>query len=768
LRWTKRPRSPFRVLGTALSWLAVLCAIWSPCGCATSEKKLVYIGKPGPADYRETVLNIEDPDDPATVDPVWVVSKPRTAAERSQDEIWDLSLMEVIHLALTNNRVARTRNEFQSPGNPILQNPEGVSSNLDPAIRETGFLFGNRGVESALSAFDPLLQGNVTFGNSAVVQNNPVLSGGIPAGHVLLQDTAQAQVGITKNMAYGAIVGVSQTWNYTDSNQPFQLFPSLYTGNILFNYTQNLWAGGGTEFNRIAGPLGNNIQGVSGLNQGVIISRINTDITLADFQTQVRNMVHDVEELYWDLYLAYQNYDALVTSRDTALKIWRSINAKAGAGLTGGGRSEEAQARENYYEARGRAEAALEGPPGRGGEQGIYGIELQLRRICGLPANDGRIIRPSDDPVLAHCTNNWEMCLATALTKREELRKQRWIIRNVELQLRAAKNLANPQLNFVSSYQINGFGKRLFGDNGAPGTPGEFLQNYNRNLFSADQTQWQVGLQFSMPIGLRNAHTTVRNTELRLMKSQAVLDAQEMEVGHELHAAFQSIEYWYKNTETNYNRRQAAYDNLQAVRSEFDVDRKSLDLLLQAQNRMTVADIAFYRSLIEYNKALSDLQLRMGTLLDYNNIHLAEREWVPEAKPDALRRAWARRYAVDALPIDPVHAEPEEFPIRQEGVQPTFAPPPTVEPPVYIAPPAAPPIPEAPQPAPQAARPTSPAARPTPDSQASTTKIKLPRSLPRTDRLPEPQEDPDLAEDLDFADDAPCAGDRRNWGSTKP
>jgi outer membrane protein TolC len=252
------------------------------------------------------------------------------------------------------------------------------------------------------------------------------------------------------------------------------------------------------------------------------------------------------------------------------------------------------------------------------------------------------------------------------MTKREELRKQRWIIKNIDLQLRAARNLANPQLNFVSSYQINGFGKRLFGDDGPPGSAGEFLQNYNRTLFGANQTQWNVGLQFSMPLGFRNAHATVRNTELRLMKAHAVLDAQEMDVGHEVAAAFQAVEYWYHNTETNYNRRQAAFDNLQAVRAEFDVDRKPLDLLLQAQNRMTIAEIAFFRSLVNYNKSILELQLRQGTLLDYNSIHLAERAWTPDAKVDAKQRAWARRYAIDAVGFDPVRQEPEPFSTRRD------------------------------------------------------------------------------------------------------
>jgi outer membrane protein TolC len=308
--------------------------------------------------------------------------------------------------------------------------------------------------------------------------------------------------------------------------------------------------------------------------------------------------------------------------------------------------------------------------------------------MCGLPANDGRIIRPADEPSLARVVYNWDMCLATAFARREELRKLRWNIKSVELQLRAAENLARPQLNLVSSYQLNGFGKRLFGDDGPPGTAGAQLQNYNRTLFSADQTGWNLGVQFSMPIGLRNALATVRNTELRLMKAHAVLDAAEIDVGHEVGSAFQQVDYWYVNTQTNYNRREAAALNLAAVKVEFDVERKPLDLYLQAQNRMTIADIAFYRSLVEYTKAQAELQTRQGTLLEFNNIHLAEREWLPDARVDAARRAWARRFACRKPEFDCVHDEPEAFSTRS----PTLPPPGAVadEAPVPLLPPAPP------------------------------------------------------------------------------
>ncbi|MCY2968629.1 MAG: TolC family protein [Planctomycetota bacterium] len=653
--------------GVFLVACGLICA--AVAGCAHSEKRLSYFGTPDYEEEVNTELKIEEPD---TVnipsDAAVGTVTPRTIGDRTHDGVWDLTLSEAIQLALENNKVARTRNEFLSPGNPILQNGEGVASVYDPAIRESGVLFGTRGVEAALSSFDPVFNSSISMGNSEAIQNNPITSGGIQAGRTLTQQTSQFAAGFTKNMAYGAQVGVTQNWNYTESNQLLQLFPSVFTGNLQFSYQQPLWAGAGTEFTRIAGPVNPNVQAIAGVNQGVVIARINTDISLADFEFQVRNMVFDVETLYWDLYQAYRNYDSLAQARDAALSTWRSVSAKSKSGLIGGGRSEEAQAREQYYEARSRAETALGGPAGRGGESGIYGLELQLRRICGLPSNDGRIIRPIDEPGMSPIEHDWHTCLATAFARRSELRKQRWTIKSVELQLKAAKSVANPQLNLVSSYQLNGFGNNLFGPNGPPGSDGAQLQSAYRTQFQGDQTAWNVGLQFSAPLGLRSALSQVRNQELRVIKAQAVLAAQELEVSHELAGAFQAIDYWYQNAETNYNRREAAMENLEAVQADYDLDRKSLDLLLQAQNRLAIAEVAFYRSVTEYSKALCELQFRKGTLLEYNNVYLAEGAWSTEAQRDVMRKEWARSFSFDAPRLDPVHDEPEPF-AREVGYE---------------------------------------------------------------------------------------------------
>jgi outer membrane protein TolC len=631
-------------------------------GCAGRDRNLTYIGDSEMKSFEGSATRIESPDEvDHPVDPLAGSDRPHTIRGRGHDEIWDLTLVEAIHLALVNNRIAKTRGDFLSQGSAVLNNPDGVTSVYDPAIRESGVLFGTRGVESALAAFDTQWTTNMTWGRSLQIQNNEFLAGGLPEGGVLEQSTAAFSTGLTKNLAYGALVGVSHNWNYLQSNPDFQLFPSAYNGNVLLNYTQPLWAGAGADVNRIAGPIALNVPGVSGVNQGVMVARINTDMSLLDFEAQIRNMVKDVEDVYWDLHLAYRTYDSLVAARNAALATWRMVSAKQRTGIPGGGSAALDEALEAYYDAKGRAEAAYGGPAGRGAssaEPGLLGLELQLRRMLRLPANDHRIIRPVDEPTIADFVPDWHVCLAEALTRREEIRRQKWSIKSTELQLQAARNLANPQFNFVSSYQVNGFGNKLFGPDGPGTSRSDELQSAYRLLAEGGQTAWTLGFQFNMPLGLRNALSQVRNYELRLVKAREVLSAQELEVSHELANAFQSLDHWYQAMSTRYNRLLAAERRLKGVEAEYELGRKEIEFLLQAQTRYAAAEATYFQSVVDYNKSVAEIHFRKGTLLENNNIHLAEGTWTPEAYKDAIRRAWARTFSFDAPFFDPVHTEP--------------------------------------------------------------------------------------------------------------
>jgi len=213
-------------------------------------------------------------------------------------------------------------------------------------------------------------------------------------------------------------------------------------------------------------------------------------------------------------------------------------------------------------------------------------------------------------------------------------------------------------MDFISAYRVNGFGDRLLGENDNDGQTSQGFRSAYESITQNDQTSWDLGFEFTMPIGFRSAKAQVRNIELRLAKARDILSAQELEVSHQLATAFQNLAVQYVTAKDNINRRRAALRRVELNAAEVRAGTKTLDLLLRAQASLADAEVAYYRSLVGYNKAITELQFSTGMLLDHNNVQLAEGDWSPEAYRQALRSAWARTHAIDA-PM--MKTEPEDF-----------------------------------------------------------------------------------------------------------
>lgn len=618
-------------------------------GCVAADEQLKYVGDADLEHYRDTAVQIDYPHVcTPTCEAGAFSEEPRTISDRRRDEIWDVTLAECLHLALSNNRIIRSASSLAPFTGFVSQNPDRAPSVYDPAIQESGVLFGGRGIEAALSDFDTQFTTSMLWGRNELLQNNPFVGGVL--GGTLVQDSGVFNSELAKTFAYGGAFTVSHDWIYSASNAGAQLFPSNYTGNLTTSYRQPLWAGAGAEFTRIAGPLNPNFGAITGVSQGVVIARINNDITVADFQANVRNLLKDVEDRYWELYLQYRLYDTAVSARNSALRTWREAKAKVDVGGTAGfDIADEPQALDQYYEARAATERAL---------NNIYVYEVGLRQLIGLPVNDGRIIRPVDEPVESELVPVWNACLVEALTRRVELRRQKWNIKSLELQLKAARSLTNPQLDFVSSYQVNAFGDRLFGENDADGVTAQGLRSAYETLTQGSQTGWNLGFVFSVPVGFRSAHAQVRNYELRLAKAREVLAVEELDISHELAVAFQNLAANFVAAQSNLNRRLAAERRVDIFEKKREFGEVTADPVLRAQRSLANAETEYFTSLIRYNQSIAELHYRKGTLLESNNVFLAEENWTPAAYYDALRRAWARSHAIDHPRLE---TEPLEF-----------------------------------------------------------------------------------------------------------
>jgi Outer membrane efflux protein len=618
-------RKPLVILLTTL--------LLMPGGCQGFKRDGFQAAAPDGA-YEQMATEIEFPAESlataSNADESLAAPPPWTITSQEPPEYEDISLEEVIRIALCNSRV------LHDLGGAVVRAPGTQRTDWDPAIAETDPQYGT---EAALSAFDAQFSTSLFSEKNDRALNNEFFGGGT---RVLDQDASVFQTQITKRAATGSEFTIRHNIDYDANNAPGNLFPSAWNANVETEIRQPLLQGSGLEFNRIAGP-----STTPGIYNGVLVARTNTDIALADFEVGVRDLVSNLENAYWDLYYGYRDLDTKIAARDSALDTWRKIYALYESGRRGGEAEKEGQAREQYFRFQEEVQNALSGQlidgtrtgngSGGGTFRGVGGVlvaERRLRLLMSLPPSGGKLLRPSDEPILAPVTFDWQQVADDAATRRAELRRQKWVIRRRELELIASKNYLLPRLDAVGLYRWRGFGHDLLDNHG---TLGEFDNAYG-DLTSGNFQEWQLGFELTVPIGFRLAHTAVSNAEMRLARARAILRDQQREVIHESADAIAEMNRAYAVSQTSFNRLVASRQQLGAVQAAYDADKAPLDLLLDAQRRYAEAESGYYRTLAEFVVATKNVHYVKGTLLEYDGVYLAEGGWPAKAYQDAAKR----------------------------------------------------------------------------------------------------------------------------------
>jgi hypothetical protein len=310
--------------------------------------------------YLDRATEVEYPDVyTATLPDVEHSRAPLTLSNPEFQEIWDLTLEDSITIALQNSKVIRNLGGVTPFGfaDALVGRTSGSPTVYDPAIQETapsGTATGaapvNRvtanqagGVESALSDFDALLRVTGSQGGGAIMnRTDRAINRFIPLAQDAFPNVTDRYDGglrtdLVKKSATGARFSVANQTDYNRWNgpgEPGQKIPSTWTTSFEVRWDQPLLRGRGTMINRIP----------------IILARINTDVTLASFESSVRNMVLDVENTYWDLHRAYRNLETAKIGRDAAQVTWKQAYEKELQGTLG--KQEEAQAREQYFNFR--------------------------------------------------------------------------------------------------------------------------------------------------------------------------------------------------------------------------------------------------------------------------------------------------------------------------------------------------------------------------------------------------------------------------------
>lgn len=506
-------------------------------------------------------------------------------------------------------------------GGVILRAPDAMRTTLATQIQETDPRFG---MESALSAFDAQLAATANFNNNNRIYNNNFFAGGAT---LFRQDLNDYQLELSKRTATGSLLSFRGVNNFDSNNAPANTFYSSWNSWVEGELRQPLLQGAGTEFNRIAGP-----GATPGVYNGILIAKANADINAHDFTIALTDFVSNVENAYWDLYLSYRELDARKKAMEQALVIWKEAQTnKNGIGVDA---AAEALARQQYYQLKAEADEALSGRilPGTQvrngatggtlqGGSGVLAAERRLRLLTGLPAADGALIRPADEPPMASVYFDWDSSMQEAMTLRPEIQKQNIAVKKRELELLAARNFVNPRLDAVGRYRFRGFGDDLIGSGNQGGTaPASSLGN----LVNGDTQEWMMGVEFTVPIGYRKAHAAVDHAELMLARERMIMKEQQREIVSNLSGATADAVRAFQGMQNNLNQYLAAneYFNALANQKQNGIE-VAPDRLLDAQRRLVNAEIQFFRSRAEYAVALKNVNYEKGALLVYKDLRLA-------------------------------------------------------------------------------------------------------------------------------------------------
>jgi outer membrane protein TolC len=571
--------------------------------------------------------------DPAALPPAPIppTIPPRTVSDpRPDTEEYQLSLDEAIRIALENARVVR-----------VLSGLSATSSGqtiYDPAIINTT-------IDQQQARFDPNLSQNnrwerlnVPFGTFDPFDPTRVFITSTPTDDYLLQ------FGLNKVNVLGGQWALNTTANPTRVTTPGLPLNPQTPSAVTLSYTQPLLQGGGYAVN--VAPI--------------VIARLDTERSYFQYKDSVQELVRGVAEAYWTLVQARTDVWARKFQVDSSKEQVDREQARFKAQL--GNRSNVAQAEVSYYQFRANLIAA---------EATVLAREGVLRNLLGLPPEDGRRLVPVSAPLEKRIRPDWPALVRLAEQRRPDIVELKLIVEADRQRLLQAENQALPRLDAVAQYRWNGLTGELPNEDHLSTAPGQF-------------PDWQVGINFSVPLGLRAGRAQVRQQRLLIARDEA-------NVQQGVHAAVADLALTVRNLDSAYEQylafkrtREAAYDNVQVQIAQFRTGRDIYLTVLQALNDFGNAVSSEAGALLTYNIALATLERQTGTILETHGLVFAEERFRAAGPIPCHDRAYPEADFFSGMPHRyPSSGEPSEnaFDLRnpasrKEAPTPEQLPPP--------------------------------------------------------------------------------------------
>ena len=497
----------------------------------------------------------------------------------------------------------------------------GVQRNLDIEVSRFDVKRAEYDLFAAEGAYDPLVGGDVAF-RSITEPVTSVFGGGGQSGSRTFKD-------FTANINYdqlfkhgGRISGDFGSVRQTTSATFATIYPT-YQPSLGVTFTQ---------------PVMRNLE-FDATRRQIELAKRQLDLTDAQLRQRVIDTISAVQNAYWDLVYSIRNEqirrESVELARIQLENNLRQVEAGTLAPI-------ELRSTESDLEAR--RESVITAL------QSITTAENRLKNLLisdpADPMWSARIV-PVDPAQLVPVGTDLDSAITAAIVNRPELEQIKFRTQLKEVDRRFFKDQLKPQIDLFATYRLTGTAGTPVGST-TPGVvgisqldsrivvtdiinqpttgavvPERFVGGYFRSLatlLSNDFRTYQIGVQFSFPVGNNVAEANYGRTlaELRQLDAEQRRLVQSIQV--EVRNALQAVEAARQRFEAARASRVAAEAQLQGEEERFRAGLSTNFFVLDRQNQLSEARGREAQALTDYNKAIADLQRVTGTTMTANNV----------------------------------------------------------------------------------------------------------------------------------------------------
>lgn len=423
----------------------------------------------------------------------------------------------------------------------------------------------------------------VFFIDSSYIKQDQPTSSDLAAN---VSDTRTVSGGFRKLLPTGMTVQTSLGATRSETSLSFATLNPAYSNDFTTTITQPLLRGFGLDYNRAS----------------IEIQRVTETISRHQFEITVRDQILAVEQAYWQL--LFRRADVLILAEEVAQNFatWQNMKAREdhdASPVEINNALSQWQSNEVRY---------------RNAVKFVRESEDRLKNLMNDPeftiADDVELIT-SEPPLIAQLTLDQFAEVRTALDSRSEIQQLKLQIEAARIESARAKLDTLPQLDLQFQYRVSGLGTT--GDNS--------FDNLTTNRFQS----YTVAVNFSVPIGQRDAWAALMQADARVKQAIVRLHAQKDTIVEEVNNAVRDMQVAWINIPTAHNSVNAAERSLRALQARTDrIDPNFLQTELSAVRKLASDRELLLQNITTYNTSIANLERAKGTLLKYNNIVVSD------------------------------------------------------------------------------------------------------------------------------------------------